>query len=79
MSGTTSGARSFYAAREFLWAHREDYKAAYRGFRWPELTEFNWALDHFDAVAADPARGARRALWIVEEDGSEASWTCSPR
>jgi acetyl-CoA synthetase len=75
MSGTTSGARSFYAAREFLWAHREDYEAAYRGFRWPELTEFNWALDHFDAVAADPARGARRALWIVEEDGSEASWT----
>jgi acetyl-CoA synthetase len=75
MSGTASGARSFYAAREFLWAHREDYEAAYRGFRWPELTEFNWALDHFDAVAADPARGARRALWIVEEDGSEASWT----
>ena len=26
---------------------------AFRGFRWPELSEFNWALDHFDAVAAD--------------------------
>ena len=69
------GARSFYEAREFLWSHRDDYDAACRGFRWPELTEFNWALDHFDAVAADPERGARRALWIVEADGSEAWWT----
>jgi len=75
MGGTASGARAFYAAREFLWDHRDDYEAASRGFRWPELREFNWALDHFDAVAADPARGARRALWIVEDDGSEASWT----
>jgi len=75
MSATTPGAEAFYAARAFLWDHREDYEAAYRGFRWPELAEFNWALDHFDAVAADPGRGARRALWIVEGDGSEASWT----
>ncbi|MGE3285634.1 MAG: AMP-binding protein [Pseudonocardia sp.] len=68
-------ARSFYAAREFLFTHREDYGTAYREFRWPEIGEFNWALDHFDAVAADPERGARRALWIVEQDGSEAHWT----
>ena len=67
--------QAFYAAREFLFAHREDYDTAYRDFRWPELDEFNWALDHFDAVAADPERGARRALWIVEQDGSEAYWT----
>jgi acetyl-CoA synthetase len=66
---------NFYAAREFLVAHREDYDTAYRDFRWPEIDEFNWALDHFDAVAADPERGAARALWIVEQDGSEAYWT----
>ena len=66
---------SFLAARDFRLAHRTDYAAAYRGFAWPQLTEFNWALDHFDAVAADPAGGARRALWIVEADGSEAWWT----
>ena len=48
-------AQAFYAAREFLLSHREDYDTAYRDFRWPEITEFNWALDHFDAVAADPA------------------------
>ncbi|GEL17124.1 AMP-binding protein [Pseudonocardia asaccharolytica] len=70
-----TGAQAFYAARDFLLDHREDYETAYRDFRWPELGEFNWALDHFDAVAADPERGARRALWIVESAGAEASWT----
>lgn len=75
MSGASTGAQAFYAAREFLFVHREDYDTAYRDFCWPELDEFNWALDHFDAVAADPERGARRALWIVESDGSEAYWT----
>ena len=68
-------AEAFYAAREFLWTHREDRDTAYRDFRWPEIDEFNFALDHVDAVAADPERGAKRALWIVEGDGSEAHWT----
>src|SRR4051812_2982535 len=68
-------AEAFYEAREFLITHREDYVAAYRDFRWPEIGEFNWALDHFDTVAADPQRGAARALWIVESDGSAAHWT----
>src|ERR1700754_3849783 len=68
-------AEAFYAAREFLLVHREDYDTARRDFRWPEIGEFNWALDHFDAVAADPERGAARALWIVAQDGSEAPWT----
>jgi acetyl-CoA synthetase len=74
-SAASSSLANFYAAREFLAAHREDYDTAYRDFRWPEIDEFNWALDHFDAVAADPERGAARALWIVEQDGSEAHWT----
>ena len=68
-------AEAFYAAREFLVTHREDYETAYSDFRWPEIDEYNWALDHFDAVGADPQRGAARALWIVEGDGSEAHWT----
>jgi acetyl-CoA synthetase len=65
--------QAFYAARDFLTAHREDYDTAYRDFEWPAITEFNWALDHFDNVAAN--RGDQRALWIVEQDGSEAYWT----
>lgn len=59
----------FRAARDLLIRHRSDYAAAMAEFRWPELPEFNWALDHFD----DMARGnARRALWIVEESGAES-------
>src|SRR3954467_15244789 len=62
-------AMTFREARDLLLAHREDYEAARREFRWPELGEFNWALDWFDALAADG--GERPALWIVEEDGAE--------
>jgi acetyl-CoA synthetase len=68
-----ASAAAFYAARDFLVAHREDYDTAYRDFSWPEIGEFNWALDHFDNVAAQ--RGDQRALWIIEQDGSEAYWT----
>jgi acetyl-CoA synthetase len=73
--GGSDSAAAYTAARAFLFAHRDDYATAYRDFRWPQLDVFNWALDHIDAVAADPERGARRALWIVEPDGSEAYWT----
>ncbi|AUL99834.1 MAG TPA: AMP-binding protein [Pseudothauera hydrothermalis] len=59
----------FLQARDFLLAHRTDYATAYAGFRWPQLAEFNWALDYFDVMA----RGNDApALWIVEEDGREA-------
>ncbi|MEU1617033.1 AMP-binding protein [Streptomyces sp. NPDC005722] len=65
----TSGTDEFRAARDFLLRHREDYKAAYEGFRWPRPEHFNWALDWFDAIA----RGNDRpALHIVEEDGTES-------
>jgi acetyl-CoA synthetase len=64
---------TFRAARDFLLAHRDDYATAYAGFRWPELTEFNWAFDWFDRVAAE--RPEAVALWIVDEDGGEAEVT----
>jgi acetyl-CoA synthetase len=59
---------AFRAARDLLLAHREEYAAARDHFRWPELGEFNWALDWFDPIAAG---NERPALWIVEQDGSE--------
>jgi acetyl-CoA synthetase len=55
---------TFRRARDFLLDHREDYEAAYAGFRWPDLPEFNWALDWFDVLAHD---NQRTALWIVRE------------
>jgi acetyl-CoA synthetase len=66
------GAASFTTARDFLLHHRTDHEAAVRGFRWPELHEFNWALDHFDAMAhGNDAPG----LWIVAEGGGEQRFT----
>jgi len=59
---------AFLAARDFLREHRSDQQLAVRGFGWPVLDRFNWALDHFDSMA----RGNDRpALHIVNEDGSE--------
>ena len=59
---------TFLAARDFLLRHRTDYDTAVREFQWPLLDRFNWALDYFDAVAAD---NTLPALHVVEEDGSE--------
>ncbi|MCU1540750.1 MAG: AMP-dependent synthetase [Arthrobacter sp.] len=60
----------FRAARDRLLALREDYSAAHREFQWPRFKEFNFALDWFDRIAADPAKAGRPALVIVEQDGS---------
>lgn len=64
----TPSLQAFTQAKQFLLDHRTDYDAAYAGFQWPQLTDFNWALDYFDSMA----RGNDApALWIVEEDGRE--------
>ncbi|MFC8804268.1 isobutyrate:CoA ligase IbuL [Streptomyces anthocyanicus] len=64
----TTATELFRTARDFLLEHREDYTAAYEGFRWPRPANFNWALDWFDVVAEG---NGRTALHIVEEDGRE--------
>ncbi|MBL9023576.1 MAG: AMP-binding protein [Myxococcales bacterium] len=43
----------FLDARDFLLASRTDYEAARRGFRWPTLENFNWAIDHFDELSRE--------------------------
>ncbi|WBY02376.1 AMP-binding protein [Ramlibacter tataouinensis] len=60
--------QAFLAARELLLRLRDDPEGAVAGFRWPKLVHFNWALDHFDALAHG---NDAPALWIVEADGSE--------
>jgi acetyl-CoA synthetase len=65
-------ASAFFDARAFLLKHREDYATAYRDFRWPVLTEFNWALDYFDAIARD---NRQLALWMVSDRGPETKLT----
>ncbi|MBJ7596383.1 MAG: AMP-binding protein [Candidatus Dormibacteraeota bacterium] len=67
--GSATSAAAFRAARTSLLAWRDDYETAYRDFRWPVLTQFNWALDWFDRLAQDPATSSQPALWIAEADG----------
>ncbi|MFJ4849929.1 MULTISPECIES: AMP-binding protein [unclassified Streptomyces] len=64
----TSRTDEFRSARDFLLRHREDWKTAYEGFRWPRPEHFNWALEWFDVIAEG---NDRPALHIVEEDGTE--------
>jgi acetyl-CoA synthetase len=63
-----SPTQAFAEARDFLLSRRGDHTAACAGFRWPQLTRFNWALDWFDVLARD---NHRPALWVVDEDGSD--------
>jgi acetyl-CoA synthetase len=62
----TSSTDAFRAARDLLLAHRSDYSGARRQFSWPELDEFNWALDWFDVIAAE--HPDRTGLRILAED-----------
>jgi acetyl-CoA synthetase len=60
------------ALRDGLLENRSDWEKACASFAWPELGEFNWALDWFDPFArGNPAVG----LLVVEADGSSVSLT----
>lgn len=70
----SNSAQAFRLARDFLLVHRDNYEAAYSGFRWPKLDRFNWALDWFDHIAAGERRN-QIALWVVYENGRETKLT----
>lgn len=42
--------------RDFLFAHGDDHEGAQAGFAWPELAEFNFALEWFDVAGENPDR-----------------------
>ena len=68
-----AGTTALRAARDQLLALRTDGGRARAEFSWPEVgADFNWAQHWFD-VLADGNDSA--ALWIVEEDGREASYS----
>jgi len=58
---------AFLAARDFLREHRSDQQLAVRGFGWPVLDRFNWALDWFDGELAQGAAADQPALIITGE------------
>ena len=67
-------AEAFKAARDFLFEHRTDYRAAHAGFRWPQLDHFNYALDWFDAELARGESADRPALTIVGDGAATATF-----
>jgi acetyl-CoA synthetase len=62
-------ASAIRAARDHLFRFRTDYDGAVRGFRWPEISRFNYALDWFDVIGRERDR---EALRVVSEAGSES-------
>jgi acetyl-CoA synthetase len=68
------GAEAFKAARDFLFAHRTDYRGAHAGFRWPQLDTFNYALDWFDVELARGESADRLALKIVGDGAATATF-----
>ncbi len=58
--------QAFLAERDRSLALRTDLDAARARFHWPELGQFNWALDYFDTLPAE-----QLALWLVNGDGSD--------
>ena len=68
------GGEAFKVARDFLFAHRTDYRTAHAQFRWPKLDTFNYALDWFDAELARGENADRQALKIVGDGAATATF-----
>ena len=69
----TAATQTIREMRDLLFAHATDYAGARDGFAWPEVTEFNFALEWFDVVATE--NPARPAVQIVSADLSVQEWT----
>ena len=62
----------FRSGRDALLATATDYDRALATYEPPRPARFNWALDWFDVVAADPGDRRAPALRVIEDDGSDA-------
>ncbi|MFK4762793.1 AMP-binding protein [Microbacterium sp. ZW T5_45] len=69
----TAATNTIREMRDFLFANATDYDAARAGFRWPQLDEFNFALEWFDVIAAE--NPDRPAVQIVDAELTLATWT----
>jgi acetyl-CoA synthetase len=74
-----SDAQAFLAARDLLLATRTDIDAARARFRWPVLERFNFALDHFDRMAAGNAATALRFIGPGGQDSRVSFATMAER
>ncbi|QPK79838.1 AMP-binding protein [Corynebacterium lizhenjunii] len=71
----TTVTQQFQQARDQLVSYQTDYESARANFVWPRFEHFNFALDWFDHLGADPASRDREALVICEIDGSSTRRT----
>jgi len=67
-------AAAFKSARDFLFAHRADYPGAHAEFRWPEVDNFNYALDWFDGELAAGPLAHQPALKIVGDGAATCTF-----
>ncbi|MGA1847037.1 acyl-CoA synthetase [Deferribacter abyssi] len=61
----------FLKMRDFL-LNAKSYEEAKKGFKWPEVDTFNWAIDYFDKIAQD---NHTQALIWADEDGLSKTLT----
>ncbi len=59
----SSDVGKFLEARDFL-LNVKSYKEAYENFKWPDIKEFNWAIDYFDKMAENNKDLA--LIWVNE-------------
>ena len=59
---------NFVRARNLL-LNAEDYEEAKREFLWPNIVEFNWAIDYFDKIAEEESSPA---ILYVDEGVEES-------
>ncbi len=69
----TAATTAIRAMRDFLFANATDYDTARAGFAWPQLDEFNFALEWFDVVAGE--QPDRAAVQIVSADLGVRTWS----
>ena len=61
-------AQKFFDLRNFI-LNVKSYEEAVKGFKWPRITKFNWALDYFDVIAEG---NEKPALIYADTEGNEA-------
>ena len=62
-----SDVEQFFKMRDFL-LNVKNYEEAVKGFKWPVISKFNWALDYFDKIAEN---NENPALIYASETGEE--------
>ncbi|MGN6599773.1 MAG: AMP-binding protein [Actinomycetes bacterium] len=68
----TPAGQTFRDARDLLLECTGRPDEAYQRFSWPELEQFNWALDWFDALGRDERRKDQVALRVLRDVGTDA-------